>query len=531
MKTNILLFVLALALFLIGLSSQEIISFDARFYLFALEMWRHGVSWFATTYGQPYPDYPVTSTFLIYCSASLFGVLNKFTAVLPSAIAAALTVVLTYQIGALHRVKYGLYAVLALLGTFAFFKSARAIALDMYPVLFTTACFYLIHSAHLKKQFKKVFWIYPLLVLSFIFRGPIGLVMPAGVVCVYYLIEGEYKQFFIKGIAAFFLLLLCTATLLILAYQAGGDDFMHDVLSMEVIGRFGGKAIPLLFYFRDSFVSYALTYPFAFAMMLGVLCGCRGKAQDKKLLLQLTGWMLVILIGMSIPGDKKVRYVLPMAPALALLVAYLWDDLPTERYFFWIRRITLITYAFLPTLFLAATLYVLQMSVKLQLVGVAPYLPMIIFFGAMQVVLALMLVRKRTGWTILFGTITLLAAELLLVEPITQSIDKTRDFVMQVENMRQHKQAALVFYRERIDGLPIKYLVNTQQEAKPVFIDRAAALVKMQMPAVIITDADVYQSMPANLTQQYAVLTTGRIGHVDVVVFERQDKGAQVNGR
>ncbi len=531
MKTNLLLFVLALALFLIGLSSQEIISFDARFYLFALEMWRHGLSWFATTYGQPYPDYPVTSTFLIYCSASLFGVLNKLTAALPSAIAAALTVVLTYQIGALHRKKYGLYAVLALFGTFAFFKSARSIALDMYPVLFTTCCFYLVHSAHLKKQEAKLGWIYPLFVLSFIFRGPIGLVMPAGVVCVYYLIEGEYKQFFLKGFAAFFLLLLCTATLLILAYQTGGDDFMHDVLSMEVIGRFGGKTIPFLFYFRDSFVSYALTYPFAFAMVLGVLAGCRGKAQDKRLLLQLTGWVLVILIGMSIPGDKKVRYVLPMAPALALLVAYLWDEIPTERYFFWIRRVTLITYCFLPTLFLMATLYILQMAVKLQLVGVAPYLPMIIFFGAMQVLLALMLVRQRTGWTILFGTITMLAAEILLIEPISLAIDKTHDFVMQVETIRQQKQAALVFYRERIDGLPIKYLVNTQLEAKPVFIDRAPALVKMQTPAVIITDADVYESMPANLQQQYSVIKTGKIGHVDVVVFTRKEKGERTNGR
>jgi len=87
------IFIVSLFLFTWGVNSQEIISFDSRFYLFALEMWRHGISWFPTTYLEPYPDYTVASTVLIYGAASLFGGLTKFTAVLPSAIAAAITVV------------------------------------------------------------------------------------------------------------------------------------------------------------------------------------------------------------------------------------------------------------------------------------------------------------------------------------------------------------------------------------------------------------------------------------------------------
>ena len=37
------------------LKPAEIIRFESRFYLFALEMWRHGISWFPTSYTIPIP--------------------------------------------------------------------------------------------------------------------------------------------------------------------------------------------------------------------------------------------------------------------------------------------------------------------------------------------------------------------------------------------------------------------------------------------------------------------------------------------
>src|SRR5690242_19905786 len=85
---SLLLFFSSLILFTWGLHSKEVIGFDSRFYLFAQEMWRYGVSWFPLTYHQPYPDYPASSTFVIYLFACLFGGVTKFSAVLPSAILA-----------------------------------------------------------------------------------------------------------------------------------------------------------------------------------------------------------------------------------------------------------------------------------------------------------------------------------------------------------------------------------------------------------------------------------------------------------
>ena len=141
------LFCVSLFLFTWGVSSQEVIGFESRFYMFALEMWRHGISWFPTTYGDLYPDYLGTSTWLICISAMFVGGMNKLAAVLPTAIAAAITVVLTYMIGALRFKRFGYYAVLFLLMTVMFVKSGRTISLDVYSALITTACFYIVYSA------------------------------------------------------------------------------------------------------------------------------------------------------------------------------------------------------------------------------------------------------------------------------------------------------------------------------------------------------------------------------------------------
>jgi 4-amino-4-deoxy-L-arabinose transferase-like glycosyltransferase len=517
---SLVIFVVTLVIFTLGLGDQEIISFDSRVYLFALEMWRHGPGWFPTTYGQPYPDYPVASTFLMYASALLFGGLTKFTAVLPSAIAAALTVVMTEKIGSTHDKKLGFYAVCTLLTTYAFFKSARAIAMDLYPTLITACCFYLVHTATIAQQPRRANWIYPLLIISFIFRGPIGIVIPAGVVCSYYVLEYDYRRFLITGMTAFILLVLCTAGLLLLARHTGGDVFMQDVWRMEIIGRMEDHTLPFYFYFTNSFLSYALSYPFAVAVMLAVLYrsfASRVLSQDMKFLLKLTGWVLIIMVGMGVPGDKKVRYVLPLAPALALLAASLWVAQPVDCYLAVLRRIAILVFRFLPAFLCAATGYVWHVSARYGVSEIISFLPIMIFFAVMQVVS----LQRRLAVVIFSGALCFVVANLLLAEPIELHLDRTHEFVQTIEQLRLQKKARLVFFRERPDGLPIKYLVNTTAEDQPLFVDTESALLKVSEPAIIITNVTYFHALSPAVQKRYHIIANDRIGHVNVVVFGR----------
>ena len=161
--------------------------------------------------------------------------------------------------------------------------------------------------------------------IAFCFRGPIGLVIPTGVVCTYYLLHGQWKKFFQIGLTAFILLLICTAGLLALAYHVGGNTFMQDVLRMQVAGRIDNYYRPFYFYFTDSLINYAIAFPIAVIMMAMIMIS-KKKLLEWKFLLSCMGWILVILIGMSIPGDKKVRYILPIVPATSLIAAFLFVD-------------------------------------------------------------------------------------------------------------------------------------------------------------------------------------------------------------
>lgn len=185
-KDSLIIFLIGLVIFTIGLS-PEFTGFDCRFAVFAQEMLRNGPTFFPTTYGQPYPDYPGTSTFIIYLFSLLFGKVTPFTLTLPSAIVSSLILVFIYKIGAIQSRRWGLFAVLITLFTQEFISISRSSSTDIYTTLATVLCFYLAYSADLYNKQKRL-WLIPfILIISFCFRGPIGLVIPASVICVTFL--------------------------------------------------------------------------------------------------------------------------------------------------------------------------------------------------------------------------------------------------------------------------------------------------------------------------------------------------------
>jgi len=125
-----LLGALALLLFCAQAKGRAIIGFDSRFVLFAQEMLRHGPSLFPSTYGEPYPDYPGTSTLFIYLLSLPFGRVDSLAAWLPSALAAAALVALVYRLLEPISPRWALLAVALLLLTATFVSETRAVSLD-----------------------------------------------------------------------------------------------------------------------------------------------------------------------------------------------------------------------------------------------------------------------------------------------------------------------------------------------------------------------------------------------------------------
>ncbi len=508
-RDALLLFFLSLLLFTVGLGHQEIIGFESRFYLFALEMWRHGLSFFPTTYHHPYPDYPATSTALIYLTARLTGVLNKGIAVFPSAFFAALTVSATYLIGVLQERRFGWYSAGFLLFTLAFFSEARTISLDMYVTAMTAWIFYLAYAAKLSNQSCPRL-IFLLLVFSFAIRGPLGIVIPTGVLCVFYCLEKDWKQFFRVGIGSFLLLLLCTSCLLGLAYHAGGNAFLQEVLHMEVFGRMQeNQTPPHYFYWVENIGAYFITYPLAILILIGIAPQLLQKNASPHIqfLRILVGWVLIILLGLSIPADKKIRYVLPIAPALALFCASLFF-LAKNQYLHGLKKIFVGFCGIFPLLGLLflALLYHRHFALN--------YAMLVTLLGALQIAI---LVARHKDVSFFLALLSFLLLHIFVIEKINVGLNETHDFVQSVEDFRQQHHAALGFYQQGKDGLVIKYLANMQQDEQPVFLNDLTEA--MDKSIVIVSTRKDFDALPATVRHAFGVLMTGKLGRAEMVVL------------
>lgn len=524
------LFILSLTVFLFGVNTQEVIGFDSRFYLFALEMWRHGPSLFPMTYDQPYPDYPATSTFLIYLTAHFLGAMNKLAAVLPSAIAAALTVVVTYLIGSLHSKRWGLYAVFFLMMTITFFKSARAISLDMYPTLFTATIFYLMYSSDLKHEKERLWFIYPLLFLGFAFRGPIGLVLPTGVICTYYFLDKNFKNFFFSSASSVLILFISGMILLALAQHVGGYGFEQDVIRMEMAGRIDQSFLPKYFYFTNSLGNYAASYPLTLFVFIGAayyLFVLHHKEPELKLMVKLFGWMLIVLLGMSIPGDKKIRYILPMVPAIALIASYPFIASSREIYFTYMRWILLRIMLVLPAIFMIGVAILARyanthaMPFNIHYKSIVTLLTTIQVTSLMAYFQMLKRIDLRDGIIFSAALAAFFVVYIRAIEPAELYIDRANSFVMDVETARLADHAMLAFYKESPDGLPIKYLINSPHEVAPIFLSTRQALMSFDQPAVYVMSEEYFRELPLSDASQFQVIAKDKMGHTPVVAVTR----------
>ncbi len=501
----IIIFFVSIFVFLVGTAQQEIITFDARFYLFALEMWRHGISWFPTTYQVPYPDYPPLSTWLIYAAAKIFGGLNKTIALLPTALAAAVTVCITYLLGALQARRWGWYAAGFMLFTNAFIMSARSISLDVFVMAFTAGSFYLAYAQQLKQKKMPLFSLLVLLAASFFVRGPIGLIIPTGVLCVFYLFEKNIKACFILGCSAFVVLMVCSGILLTMAYHVGGTTFMHQVLMMEVVGRMQQIQTPdWWFYLTESIGAYAVTYPLALLILVGLAPRLiqRNLSQEMKFIRLLFGWLLIILVGLSLTADKKIRYILAIMPALALISAYLFANTPPNLFLRVFKMLFSWIFKLFPTIASVSLLLLNKHHVPLNY----PILMIGLTVGQFFIFLF-----WRKEWVFFIAVLTFDLYYMLVVEKINYLANQTKSFVMQVETLRLHQHAKLVFFREGNDGTVIKYLVDMPQEGYPIFINQP-----QQIPAnaFVITAKENFPAL-GHLMQ---IVAQGKIGHDDYVV-------------
>jgi 4-amino-4-deoxy-L-arabinose transferase-like glycosyltransferase len=482
---------LALLLFIAGSWHQAIIGFDSRFVLFAQEMLRHGPGFFPTTYGQPYADYLATSTLLTWLLSLPLGQVTSLTAWLPTAMASAVIVTLVYRLTAPYSQRWGLLSIAILLLSSTFISETRSVSLDQMLAAIALAVFYLGYAHDHFGAGKRLHWLYLLLIVGFAVRGPIGLVIPTGVLCSYYLINRQWRQLFSFGLLGLALLVACVGLLLLMAKLSGGEQFMQDVIRMQFLGRMDGSegSSGVLYYFTSSLGNYALAYPMAVLVLLAMLIsGRRAPGPALQLVWYCAAAGLLVMLGLSIPQAKKARYVLPMLPMAAIIAAYPFQ-VAHGRLFAGLRGLMLGIWTLLPTLLIAGLLlarphYPEQLSDLGWILGV---------LGVLQVValLALLKTQLRAVGLAFAAVLAVWATYIMVVEPLERSVYDTRTFTLQVHEQVMQQKAPVVLHGLGKDAKAIKYMVNLDCDQVPLFTQQAADLKPLQGPAwLVMSEAD-----------------------------------------
>jgi hypothetical protein len=536
-RDSLLIFIIGVVVFTIGLS-PEFTGSDCRFAMFAQEMLRNGPTFFSTTYDQPYPDYPGTSTFMIYLASMPFGKITPFSAVLPGAVVSAFVLMIIYWIGAIHSRQWGLFAVMIALFTHEFLILSRGLSSDQYVSLATALGFYLAYSANIYSR-KKRLWLIPLLfVAGFAFRGPIGLVIPAAVVCTYYFFNRDFKLFALLAVTSSILFLLCFKGMLVAAAYQGGAVFAEHVWKMQMAGRMGEAARNWIgYYWTASFVNYAIAYPLAVIAAVSLYKKIlRRENADYKFLGYLVLWMVLILLGMSIPGTKKSRYIVPMMPAAALLASYIFIAPLQNGILSGLKEIFLGFCRWFPAgvavfafVFWAFGSPIMAFAMRTN----SEHLPSLLA-GYYLLTLCLMILLTAMAWHVnarfrngqrdlalmAIGAAAFIIIILFINGPINYDLNSTRPFVEKVETLQRQNQGDLVFYKIRADAEAIKFMVNLDKPVKPQFIRSPDAILGYTVPVHFISKQEDFADLPEDVAKHVKILATGKIGNDNCIVFE-----------
>lgn len=287
--------------------------------------------WFALHFnGKSYYGEPP----LYFWTEALFslprGDVTEFTAMLPACLAALGTILMVYFLGKrLFSPRAGLLAALILASLPQFHKFGCMARLDIpFAFLITSslAAFYSGYSEPARRRrYFLVAW--ALVGLAAITKnGPLAFFLVAAVVSLFLWRRKELRllkqtQPLLGGL----ILAATVLTWLLPAYLIEGRSYIDGLL-----GQFGSQIkTPLgmdkfFFYFTEVFAGtlpWSLLLPVAFYLYYK---GTPGRQEGVEFV---SLWFLTIFFTFSIALQEFSRYILPLYPAVALLLANLWDGL------------------------------------------------------------------------------------------------------------------------------------------------------------------------------------------------------------
>lgn len=275
------------------------------------------------------PSKPPLFHWLGSLASLAYGQTTEATVRFPSALLATFGVLLVYALGRrMFGEEGGFWGAVVLATSFDYHSLGIAARVDMTLAFFVTlslVLFYFIESKCLSGALWRALF-YLTLGLGVLAKGPISFVLVTLVIALFYLQArrwSELRQFFFSR--GMLLALAVAGSWYAVALAAGGEKFFHKQILQENLLRFWaageegtGHAKPFYFYVPYLFLN---GLPWTLFLPLMILDGWKRRpvldSAQKFLILWVAGMFLLL----SLSTGKRADYLLPLYPAVALLIA------------------------------------------------------------------------------------------------------------------------------------------------------------------------------------------------------------------
>ena len=330
------LLALTLLVFFTGLGGRDLWApVEPRYGEIVRIMFAKGEWVVPTVNGELYTDKPILYFWLALIASKIAGGVSEWTVRLPSALAGIGFVWATYCVGRdFFSPKVGLVAGAVLATSVRVIWEARWAHIDMlFAVWFLLTIYFGARSLLGKGAKHEILWAYIFMALAVLSKGLIGIVLPALLLAAFAIIRRDWRIVVdIKLQLGIPIFLLIAAPWFYLVNSATDGKWLADFIYIHHFQRYTdgmGHRQPFYYYLTTLPADFMPWTMFAIPAMVAYFPYRRLMQRPTPLFFSLC--FLVVFGFFSISDTKRDLYLLPLMPALALLVGNYIEDLTEGR--------------------------------------------------------------------------------------------------------------------------------------------------------------------------------------------------------
>lgn len=278
-------------------------------------------------YGEYWYDKPPVYYWLVAATYKLFGI-SDFTARFPSAVLSVLCVIVVMLFGGkMFSARVGGISALILATSIEYFYLGKVAVTDITLTLFLTTsllCFF--------KRYYCFFYLF--MGLAVLTKGPIVLFFPIVIALLHLVITRNISEINRMKLPLGFLIFgIVALPWYFVMYQIHGKEFIDTFLGFHNLTRFTAPEHPsgVLWYYYIPVIILGF-FPWITLLLQSVYHSLTRAKEKFGELIFLNIWVIVVFLFSSATQTKLVSYILPMYPAMALIVGWYIDQLWSERY-------------------------------------------------------------------------------------------------------------------------------------------------------------------------------------------------------